>query len=34
MMNHKFVKEYKMISKSYKNFNKNKKTINTRDNPF
>ena len=34
MMNHKFVKEYKMISKSRKNFGKNKRIINIRDDFF
>ena len=34
MMNHKFVKEHKMISKVHENFSKNKRIINIRDNLF
>ena len=34
MMNHKFAKEYKMISKAYENFDKNKRIINIRDDLF
>ena len=34
MMNHKFVKEYEMILKARKNFDKDKKIINIRDDFF
>ena len=34
MMNHKFAKEYKIISKTRENFNKNKEVINICDNLF
>ena len=34
MINYKFAKEYKMISKIYENFSKNKRIINIRDDHF
>ena len=34
MMNHKSAEEYEMISKTHKNFNKNKRIINFRDGFF
>ena len=34
VMNHKFIKEHEMILKTCKNFDKNKRTINIRNNLF
>ena len=34
MMNHKFAEEYEMISKTYENFSKDKRTINILDDSF
>ena len=34
MMNYKFAKEYKMISKAHENFDKNERIINIRDDFF